>query len=683
MAVVDEHMGKAPVYTPYVPEQTDLKELTFKAVFIGVIMAIILGAANAYLGLKAGITVAATFPAAVVGMAALRIFKGTILEENVARTTGAVGEALVAGAIFTLPAFLIAGVWKELDYIWATALMLVGGFLGAMFVILLRRTLVEESGLPFPESVAAAEIHKAGQGGGTGAGYVFGAMGLSALIELFKNTNGLTVFKEYATLAGLNANKALQLRDTNTQAPVTEMSLGGGYLFQTPSASAALWGVGYIIGPKLASLNFAGGLIGWAVLVPLILLFSPGLVADAANAQVLGMATTAGVGVEQYLANQIWFYAVRPFAVGAMLVGAAFTLFKMRKQLAVGIGRAVGDLFKSSGQKEVLKRYQKDLPYKFIFSMIGILVIIMSFIYYVFSQDIIAAITAAVVMTIAGFFFAAVAGYLVGMIGSSNNPISGLTLSTLIIAALLILAFGTPGRVGETLAIAAVLGVASVVCCSCGVAGDMLQDLKVGHILGGTPWKMQVGKLIGVVFAGLIMVIPLIMLHQANAATGGIGGTDLPAPQAGLMAMLSMGIIKGEMTWSLVILGMLFSFALILIKAPSPMLIAIGMYLPLHTTFAIFVGGLIRFVFDRIVEKRKLSEEQKMGVDNVGTLLASGLIAGEALMAIIIAGFVFFGTRLPGIIAAPEIWPGLIVLAVIGFVLINYPLKSVKLAKKA
>lgn len=681
MAVVDEQMGKAPVYTPYVPEQTDLKELTFKAVFIGVLMAIILGAANAYLGLKAGITVAATFPAAVVGMAALRIFKGTILEENVARTTGAVGEALVAGAIFTLPAFLIAGVWTELNYFWATALMLVGGFLGAMFVILLRRTLVEESGLPFPESVAAAEIHKAAQGAGTGAGYVFGAMGLSALIELFKNSNGLSAFREYVTLAALNVNKPLQLMDTGTQQKVTEVSLGGGYLFQTPSASAALWGVGYIIGPKLASLNFAGGLIGWAVLVPLILLFSPGLVADASNASIIAMAGGAE-NVQLYLANQIWFFAVRPFAVGAMLVGAAYTLFKMRKQLAVGIGRAVGDLFKAGGSGETLKRYQKDLPYKFIFSMIGILVILMAFIYYVFSQDVIAAITAAVIMAIAGFFFAAVAGYLVGMIGSSNNPISGLTLSTLIIAALIILAFGTPGRVGEQLAIAAVLGVASVVCCSCGVAGDMLQDLKVGHILGGTPWKMQVGKLFGVVFAGLILVLPLIMLHEASKATGGIGGSELPAPQAGLMAMLSKGIIEGEMVWSLVILGMLFAVGLILIRVPSVMLIAIGMYLPLHTTFAIFVGGLIRALFDQIVARRKMNEEQKMKIDNVGTLLASGLIAGEALMAIIIAGFVFFGTRLPALVAGPEAWPGIIVLVVVGFVLINIPLKSLKSAQK-
>jgi putative OPT family oligopeptide transporter len=693
MAVVsdDQSLGKAPEYTPYVPEQTDLKELTIRAVVIGVLMAVVLGSANAYLGLKAGITVAATFPAAVVGMAALRLFKGSILEENVARTSGAVGEALVAGAIFTLPAFVIAGVWDSIDYMWATILMIVGGFLGVSFVILLRRTLVEESGLPFPESVAAAEIHKAGQKGGTGAQYVFGAMGLSAFIELFKNQNGFTAFKEYISFAGIWQNKPLGLLNTATQEKVTDVSLGGGYLFQTPSASPALWGVGYIIGPRLASIAFSGGLLGWGLFVPLIMLFAPGLVADLTNPAVLSAAGEVGQSPELYLANQIWFFAVRPFAVGSMLLAAAYTLFNMRKQLATGIGRAIRDLFSKSGEKEKLQRYQIDLPYGMIFSAIGILAVVMAVIYYIFSQDIVAAITAAIVMAIAGFFFAAVAGYLVGLIGSSNNPISGLTLSTLIVAALLILAFGVPTRVGPEAAILAVLGVASVVCCSCGVAGDMMQDFKVGHILGGTPWKMQVGKLFGVFFAALVLALPLIMLHEASLAsgTGGIGGSELPAPQAGLMAMLSKGIINAEMTWPLVILGMVFTLGLILVKSPSPMLIAIGMYLPLHTTFAIFVGGLIRWTYESIMKRKQLSNEQKTAKDNVGTLLASGMIAGEALMAIIIAGFVFFGARLPALVGLPdEVNPlatglisqtapgpelGILVLLIVGAVLIMLP----------
>ncbi len=692
MAVVgdQEGLGKTYEYTPYVPEETDLKELTFKALLIGVIMAVILGAANAYLGLKAGITVAATFPAAVVGMAALRLFRGTILEENVARTTGAVGEALVAGAIFTIPAFVIAGVWEGLDYLQATILMLVGGILGVMFVVLLRRIMVEESGLLFPESVAAAEIHKAGQKGGTGAGFVFGAMGLAALVELFKNSAGVQLFQEYITWAILPSAEAVRERVIRIYNAVNEqvasIQIGGGSLIQTPSASPALWGVGYIIGPRLASITFSGGLLAWALFVPLILLLAPDILQFAGSESVAAAAAGAGQDVNTWLAVSVWLNVVRPLAVGAMLVGAVFTLWSMRQKLITGIGRAVGDLFKASHEREARLRIQTDLPFKLIFSTIGVLVVVMAVIYYYFSQDIIAALTAAVVMTIAGFFFAAVAGYLVGLIGSSNNPISGLTLSTLIVAALLILLFGVPDRVGEFAAIAAVLGVASVVCCACGVAGDMLQDLKVGHILGGTPWRMEVGKLTGVVFAALVMTIPLIVLHEGYRATGGIGGTDLPAPQAGLMAMLSKGIITQDLAWPLVIVGMFFSLGLILIKSPSPMLIAIGMYLPLHTTFAIFVGGLIRFTIDKMVARRKIGGEVKQGVENTGILIASGLIAGEALMAIILAALVFFETNLleviglQTIIESPEAWPGIVALVIIAFVLIYFPLRSARRA---
>jgi putative OPT family oligopeptide transporter len=690
MAAVDdkEGLGKTYEYKPYVPEETDLKELTFKALFIGVLMAIVLGAANAYLGLRAGITVAATFPAAAVGMAVLRFFKGTILEENIARTTGAVGEALVAGAIFTIPAFVITKVWAELNYWEATALMLVGGILGAMFVILLRRILVEESGLQFPESIAAAELHKAGQKGGTGAVYVFGAMGLSALFELLKNSAGVQVFKEYITWAILPSAAAVKdkvlgiYNSANEQ--VAAISTGGGSLIQTPSASPAYWGVGYIIGPRLASITFSGGLIAWALLVPLILLFSPDILSYAGADAVKAAAADASQDVNTWLAVSIWSFAVRPLAVGAMIVAAIFTLWKMRKQLTTGIARAVGDVFKAAGSREKLLRTQTDLPFKLIFGVVAVLVVVMAVLYYYFSQDIIAAVTAAVVMAVAGFFFAAVAGYLVGLIGSSNNPISGLTLSTLIVAALLILAFGVPGRVGETAAILAVLGVASVVCCSCGVAGDMMQDLKVGHILGGTPWRMEIGKVVGVIFAAFVMTIPLIILHEGYKATGGIGGTDLPAPQAGLMAMLSRGIITQNLEWPLVIVGMFFALGLILIKSPSPMLIAVGMYLPLHTTFAMFVGGVIRWSIDRIVARRKYTDEKKGKVENVGILLASGLIAGEALMAIILAGFVFFDSTLlkafglQPIVTSPEAWPGILAFIVIAFVLVYLPLRGAK-----
>ncbi|MCK4237247.1 MAG: OPT/YSL family transporter, partial [Candidatus Krumholzibacteria bacterium] len=286
--------------------------------------------------------------------------------------------------------------------------------------------------------------------------------------------------------------------------------------------------------------------------------------------------------------------------------------------------------------------------------------------------SVVGAIVSALVMTIAGFLFAAVAGFLVGTIGSSNNPISGLTLSTLIVAALLMVAVGVKGPFG----IAAVLGVAAVVCCSSGVAGDIIQDLKAGHILGGTPKAMEMGCMIGVIAAAFVMALVLQLLHSGYAEMGGIGGDLLPAPQAGLMAMLSQGIITGGMAWPLVIMGALFSVALILIGSPSPMLIAVGMYLPFHTTSAIFIGGIVKWVVNMIREKRKLNKEK---CENTGILVASGLIAGEALMGIVIAGTVVAGggkSILPTIIKGGNPWLALIVFAILGYVLIRIPLQN-------
>jgi len=269
-------------------------------------------------------------------------------------------------------------------------------------------------------------------------------------------------------------------------------------------------------------------------------------------------------------------------------------------------------------------------------------------------------------MAVAGFFFAAVAGYLVGLIGSSNNPISGLTLSTLIIAALLMVAIGVTGKAG----IAATLGVAAVVCCICGVAGDMLQDLKVGHILGGTPWKMELGEIFGVIAAALVMFFPLAILNKAY----GFGTKDLPAPQAGLMAFLSQGIIGGKMAWLLIMAGMFMSIGLIMIGSPSPMLIAVGMYLPLDTTFAIFIGGIVKWILDLITKRKKIEEEKKTLLENTGVLLASGFIAGEALMGLIIAGLIFFNIHVPQVFKEPSIIVGLGVLVAYSLGLIFVPL---------
>ncbi|MEA1996168.1 MAG: oligopeptide transporter, OPT family, partial [Gemmatimonadota bacterium] len=612
-------------FKPFVPAETGLKEFTPRAVLLGIAMAVVLGSANAYLGMKAGMTVSATFPAAVVAMAVLRVFKGSILEENISRTTASVGEALVAGAIFTLPAFLIAGVWEDLNYWDCTLIMAVGGVLGVLFVILLRRPLVEEADLPFPESKACAEVVKAGQHGQTGAKYVFGAMGLAAFFEFFKNGNGIRLIREHATFYMPFKTSHMDLFPGHAASSAGVYN--GGFLFQSPAASPALVGVGYIIGLRLASWAFAGGVLGWLVFIPLAVFFNPSLETYSA----------AGVPWVE-IANKVWSAQVRPFAVGAMLVAAFYTLLRMRKPLVDGIGKAFSEFRMSQRGDYTPSRLEMDLNFKWVVTGVVLLVIPMTLLYWYFSGSLLSAVVAAVVMTVAGFLFSAVAGYLVGLIGGSNNPISGLTLSTLIIAAVLMVWMGTTGVKG----IAAVLGVAGVVCCVAGVAGDMLQDLKVGHILGGTPKRMEIAEIIGVVASALVLTGPLWLLH--NYTPGGIGGAELPAPQAGLMALMAKGIVGGDMAWPLVFMGGFFAFGLILLGGGSPMLVAVGMYLPLYSTFAMFIGGLIKWALN--LRTRRLNEKANRLSENTGLLLASGFVAGESLTAVLLAVFVFLKVNL-------------------------------------
>lgn len=648
-------------FKPYVPASSNMKELTFKSVTLGVILAMILGSANAYLGLKAGMTVAATFPAAVIAMAVLRIFKGNILEENIARTTASVGEALAAGAIFTIPAFVISGVWDDFDYVESTLLMLVGGVLGVLIITILRRTLVEDKTLPFPESQACTEIVKAGQGGRTGAKYVFMTLGVGAVIEFFKNPNGITLIKD--TVKGFwefSLSKINLLRGDGSA--ITTIQQKGGMLVQSPSASPAFLGVGYIIGFRLASITFSGGVFGWLFLMPIVLFLMYSNLIDF----------TAAGSTWSEVAKSAYDATVKPIAVGGMLVGAFWTLFTMRKNLIQGIGKGFRDIkaAKAGGVKEETERTDKDLPFKMVLIAVGIIILFMIGLYDLFTSTFGVSVLSAVIMAIAAFVFAAVAGYLVGVIGSSSNPISGLTLSTLLIAAIMMVLVGMEGDKG----VIATLAVASVVCVVAGVAGDMMQDLKVGQLLGGTPWKMEIGELIGVVFAALILILPIMLLHQAN----GIGSEALPAPQAGLMAMMSKGIVGGEMAWPLVIAGMFFAVALILLGAPSPMLIAVGMYLPFQTTFAIFVGGLIKLIVDKVSEKKYKQPQDKETVHNTGLLLASGLVAGEALIGIILAAFVGAGINLKELVGLPNDFEGywilgLVVFAILAYVLIKIP----------
>ena len=656
-------------HVPYVPETMEMKEFTFRALLIGLVMTAILGAANAYLGLKAGMTIAATYPAAVIGMALLRIMKGSLLEENIARTVGSIGESVAAGAVFTIPAFVMAGVWPGLsgNYWNSVVLMILGGTLGILFVTLLRRVMVEDPELPYPESIAASQIHKAGQQGSKAAKILFANMAFGAFIYLL---GAINVFSASNTLHVRisDLGKKLLLR-TGTNPNVASTVTGGATLFSAPDISPAYLGVGYIIGPRLAALNFAGGVLAWGLLVPL-LTFTIGPYIQAAQPTGQTISWTL-------LAGAIYYSIVRPIAVGGMLVGATYTLFKMRKQLAVGMGRAVSDLKKSAAAHAATSRIDRDLPSKAVFAGVGLVFLAMIALYYYFisgagnltsSKIIAGSLVAAGVMVVIGFFFAAVSGNLVGLIGSSNNPVSGLTLCTLLIAALLMVALGVSGTGG----VAAVLGVAAVVCVSSAVAGEMLQDLKVGHILGGTPSKMQVGDLFGIVVASFVLFIPLAVLDKAYH----FGSNALPAPQAGLMAMLAKGIVGGQMAWPLVVVGVLLGISMIMIEVKSVMLFSVGMYLPLGTTFAIFVGGIIRWLTDKLRDRRGFNDAQKARVDNAGVLTASGLIAGEALCGLVIAGLVGSGKDVTLVHWTPPIWAALLALALLIFAMIRVPLAN-------
>ena len=657
-------------HVPYVPETMEMKEFTFRALLIGLVMTAILGAANAYLGLKAGMTIAATYPAAVIGMALLRLMKGSLLEENIARTVGSIGESVAAGAVFTIPAFVMAGLWPGLtrEKYWnSVALMVIGGTLGILFVTLLRRVMVEDPDLPYPESVAASEIHKAGQQGAKAAKILFANMGFGGFMYLLGAINVFSANNTFPVSISALGKKLLLRTSTNPNVATTVT--GGATLMTAPDISPAYLGVGYIIGPRLAALNFAGGVLAWGLLVPL-LTFTVGPYIQAAQPAGQPLAWPL-------LAGAIYYSIVRPIAVGGMLVGASYTLFKMRKQLGAGMARAVSDLKKSAAAHETTNRTERDLPAKAIFAGVGIVFLAMIALYYYFiggagslssSQVITASVVAALVMIVLGFFFAAVSGNLVGMIGSSNNPVSGLTLCTLVIAALLMVALGVSGTGG----VAAVLGVAAVVCVSSAVAGEMLQDLKVGHILGGTPSKMQIGDLFGVVVASLVLFFPLAVLDKAYH----FGSSALPAPQAGLMAMLSKGIVGGDMAWPLVVVGILLGIAMIMIEVKSVMLFAVGMYLPLGTTFAIFIGGVIRWVTDRLRDRRGYNDAQKARVENAGVLTASGLIAGEALCGLVIAGLVGSGKDVALIHWTPSFWLALAALAVLIVAMVRVPLAN-------
>ena len=669
----------AKKHVPFVPETMHMKEFTLRAILLGLVLTVILGAANAYLGLRAGITIAATYPAAVIAMAVLRAWKGTLLEENIARTAGTIGEGLAAGAIFTIPAFVISKAWpsfRPADAYWkSTALMMVGSIIGVLFISLVRRVMVEDPELPFPESVAAAEIHKAGRRGAQAAKYLFWNIGVGGVVYLLGRFGLFAADKDIHFAVGSLGRSQVRLGTTGS---TNIVAAGGTSTFAAPSVSPAYLGVGYIIGLRLASIQFAGGVLAWGLLVPMLIFFLGPQLKHYLPADTPDDWAAMSIAV--------WRFVVRPIAVGGMLVGAAWTLFKMGKSLTAGLGKALGDLRQTADQRAQMSRTEQYMSSRVVFGLIALMFVLMCFLYVHISGLLWPAVLAAVVMLVVGFFFATVSGSLVGFIGSSNNPVSGLTLSTLLIAALLMVSLGVSGTPG----VATVLGVAAVVCVSSSVAGELLQDFKVGYILGGTPRKIQIAELIAVVVASLVMYWPLYLLNTAF----GFGSRQLSAPQAGLMATLAIGIVGGDMPWPLVVVGIFFGIGLIMMQVRSPMLVAVGMYLPFETTFAIFIGGVFRSLGDWLAKRRGLNQAQMARTENAGVLVASGLIAGESVFGLVWAALIAMGlaSSQPRVLQVIEGWArrttaaqifehptylaGVVVMALLAILMIWLPLTS-------
>jgi uncharacterized oligopeptide transporter (OPT) family protein len=511
-------------------------------------------------------------------------------------------------------------------------------------------------------------------------------MGLAGLLEFFRNTNGIPIIGHHVKAA---------------------FGIGKGtFPFLTPAPSPAFLAVGWIIGPRYGAITASGGVFGWLFLMPIIL-YMYSLNDPTFGDALAGLVSSGNFsllfegypkdhalygqpieGFKSFLGlSTLYGSTIKIVAIGAMIVGAFFTLFNMRKNLFEGLARSFKSIGGAAASGGKVKRTDKDLNIKFVFAAIGCTVIAMFLLYWILCGSLSVSLIMTIVMTITGFLFAAVAGFLVSIIGSSSNPISGLTLSTLLIAAGLLVLFNMGGGYlddGVTMSdkmragVLAVLGVATVVCCVAGVAGDMAQDWKVGYNLGGTPWKMEIGGIIGVIAAALVLVAVITLLHNSDVAQGGkgIGGEALPAPQAGLMATMAKGIISGQIAWELVFIGVCFATGLILIGAPSPMLIAVGMYLPFQTTIAIFTGGVIKWIADGTIKRQGIQDGKVLeAVENRGLLVSSGFVAGEALMGLLLAGLVALKIQLvsePILKGAPAyILGGLVIVGLAAYMVMN------------
>ena len=638
-------------------------QLTFRAVVLAIVLAVVLSAANAYLGLFAGLTVATAIPAAVVSMGVLRLLGGgTILENNIVQTGASAGSSIAAGVIFTIPALVLMGYWPDFDYWWVLGIAGLGGLLGVLFSVPLRRTMIVEDPLPFPEGKAAAEVLKAGENPGPGLKILGLSAAIGGVVKLAA-ANGLRLIPDSWAVAGYFANNRII-----------------GYL--GTGLSPALLGVGYIVGLNVGIVVLSGAILSWHIAIPLyhaaFLDSDPALAASVAGAS----ATDA--------AFAIWSAKIRFLGVGAMLVGGVWTLFSLRKSLVAGIRSGLAAARKGAAQGAAIAETDRDLPMKWMLVALVAFVVPLWLLYHAIVGFWVASLAMTLIMIVAGFLFVSVSGYLAGLVGSSNNPVSGITIATILFASVVLLVLlGADGQNqvgGAPLGAVAAIMIGAVVCCAAAVGGDNLQDLKTGYLVGATPWKQQLMLGIGAFSCALIMAPVLNLLQEAY----GIGSKTLPAPQANLMASVAKGLFGGELPWTMIAIGGVIGAVVIAIdgwlkktgkRFRVPVLAAaIGIYLPLELMVPIFLGGLLAHLVERF---HQVSPDDHAALDRVhrpGVLFSAGLITGEALMGIAV-GVAIYATKdrevlvLPGAFQQGEL-VGLVVLAIVGWLLYRTGVKG-------
>lgn len=616
-------------FKPYIPADRVTPEITVTSVIIGIILAVVFGAANAYLGLRVGMTVSASIPAAVIAMGVIRIImrKNSILESNIVQTIGSAGESLAAGAIFTLPALFLWASEGKMDkpaIIEITLIALIGGLLGVFFMVPLRNALIvkEHGVLPYPEGTACAEVLLAGEEGGANASTVFAGMGISAFFKFIIDGLKVTAGEIAFSVKGFAGEIGTQIYP-------------------------AVMSVGYICGPRIASYMFAGGVLSWLVIIPLIVLFGSNIVIYPGTETIGTMYAQGGAGA-------IWSSYIRYIGAGALAAGGIISLIKSLPLIVTTFKDSIKSM--SGAKVDTSVRTAKDMNFGVVIGAIVILTLLVWLI-----PVIPVSFLGAVIVVVFGFFFATVSSRMVGLVGSSNNPVSGMAIATLLLSTLILKFTGSTGIGGMIAAIS----IGSIICIISAIAGDTSQDLKTGFLLGATPKKQQIGEIVGVIAAALAIGGTLYLLDSA----WGFGTDQLAAPQATLMKMIIEGVMEGNLPWALVFIGVFIAVVVEVVGIPV-LPFAIGVYLPVHLNACIMVGGLVRLALDKL----KRNEKEKKAIINDGILFCSGMIAGEGLVGILLALFAVIGIDklidLSGMISYPPMVGNIVSLLVFGLIIL-------------